>query len=121
MLRSLRLRRVKILSMKTSLQSRIQSRIQSMNPTDIAEHRVYAALDLHSARSVLGSMGRGGEWLGLCRFATGAEELAAAVGALGADVSLTLEAGPLTRWAAAARAGLMRTKPLNFPRSFAPE
>jgi transposase len=60
---------------------------------------IYAALDLHSARSVLGSMEQDGTWRGWRRFPTAPEELERAVRQLGSDVRLTLEASALTRWA----------------------
>jgi transposase len=62
---------------------------------------VYAALDLHSGRSVLGSMDHDGQWLGWSRFRTEPEELQRQVRALGSEVRLTLEASALTRWAVA--------------------
>ena len=69
---------------------------------------LYAALDLHSGHSVLGSMDHDGKSQGQVRFATGAETLRQQVGALVAQskrpVHLTLEAGALSRWAA----GLVR-------------
>jgi transposase len=69
------------------------------------KYSVYAALDLHSARSVLGSMDHDGNWRGWSRFPTDAEHLTGQVRALGGTgVCLTLEASSLTRWAA----GLVR-------------
>ena len=69
------------------------------------KYSVYAALDLHSARSVLGGMDHDGNELGQSRFPTDAEHLTQAVRALGgAGVCLTMEASSLTRWAA----GLVR-------------
>jgi transposase len=66
---------------------------------------IYAALDLHSGHSVLGSMNHDGQWLGWSRFRTAPAELEGAVRALGGpDVRLTLEASALTRWAV----GLLR-------------
>ena len=65
---------------------------------------VYAALDLHSGRSVLGSMDHDGHWRGWSRFATEPEQLQRQVRALGPEVRLTLEASALTRWAV----GLLR-------------
>ena len=66
---------------------------------------IYAALDLHCAHSVLGSMEAGGRWRGTKRFATSAEALQTQVAALGGPrVWLTLEASALTRWAV----GLLR-------------
>lgn len=74
---------------------------QTKNP----RYGVYAALDLHSARSVLGSMDHDGNWLGCSRFPTDAEHLTGKVRSLGGPgVCLTLEASALTRWAA----GLLR-------------
>jgi hypothetical protein len=63
---------------------------------------IYAALDLHSTTSVLGSMDHEGNFLGQTRFATAAETLKEQVASLvkkGWRVHLTLEAGALTRWA----------------------
>src|SRR5207249_1318020 len=63
---------------------------------------LYAALDLHSAYSVLGSMDHGGKTQPRMRFATEAERLRAQVSALKQKrrpVHLTMEAGALTRWA----------------------
>jgi hypothetical protein len=63
---------------------------------------LYAALDLHSTSSVLGSMDHDGNLLGQTRFATAAETLQEAVALLVKKhrrVHLTLEAGSLTRWA----------------------
>jgi transposase len=63
---------------------------------------IYAALDLHSTTSVLGSMDHDGNGLGRIRFATAAETLQEAVALLVKKherVHLTLEAGALTRWA----------------------
>ena len=66
---------------------------------------IYAALDLHSGHSVLGSMNHDGQWLGWSRFRTDPEHLQRAVRALGGpDVRLTVEASALTRWAV----GLLR-------------
>ena len=66
---------------------------------------IYAALDLHSGHSVLGSMNHDGQWLGWSRFRTDPEHLQGAVRALGGpDVRLTVEASALTRWAV----GLLR-------------
>jgi hypothetical protein len=68
-------------------------------------YRLYAALDLLCAHSVLGSMDAEGRWRGTQRFATFREQLEAQVAALGGEgVCLTLEASALTRWAA----GLVR-------------
>src|SRR5213076_3116267 len=63
---------------------------------------LYAALDLHSAFSVLGSMDHSGKTQPRMRFATQAEILRAQVKALKQKrrpVHLTMEAGALTRWA----------------------
>jgi len=60
---------------------------------------IYAALDLHSSHSVLGSMNHDGQWLGWSRFRTDPQALQSQVRALGAGVHLTLEASSLTRWA----------------------
>jgi transposase len=63
---------------------------------------VYAALDLHSAYSVLGSMDHGGKTQPRTRFATQAESLQREVARLRQrkrPVYLTMEAGALTRWA----------------------
>jgi len=65
---------------------------------------VYAALDLHSRHSVLGSMEHGGKTGARIRFATEAETLRAAVTRLRQarrPLFLTMEAGALTRWASA--------------------
>ena len=61
---------------------------------------LYAALDLHSAYSVLGSMDHSGKTQPRMRFATEAERLRAQVSALKQKrrpVHLTMEAGALTR------------------------
>ncbi|HEY4256478.1 MAG TPA: transposase [Candidatus Udaeobacter sp.] len=63
---------------------------------------LYAALDLHSGHSVLGSMDQDGNVLGRKRFATEAEKLRQQVTLLRQKrrpVYLTLEAGALSRWA----------------------
>src|SRR5947207_6464504 len=65
---------------------------------------VYAALDLHSRHSVLGSMDHGGKTGAWMRFATEAETLRAQVARLRQarrPLFLTMEAGPLSRWASA--------------------
>ena len=65
---------------------------------------VYAALDLHSRMSVLGSMEHGGKTGARMRFATEAETLRAALTRLRQarrPLFLTMEAGALTRWASA--------------------
>lgn len=65
---------------------------------------LYAALDLHSAHSVLGSMDHDGKSQGQVRFATGAEALREQIMALARrkrrPLHLTLEASALSRWAA---------------------
>src|SRR5256884_7018374 len=63
---------------------------------------LYAALDLHSTYSVLGSMEHSGKTQPRMRFATEAERLRAQVSALkqkGRPVHLKMEGGALTRWA----------------------
>lgn len=63
---------------------------------------LYAALDLHSSQSVLGSMDHEGNSQGRVRFATEAETLRQQVQALkkkARSLYLTVEAGALTRWA----------------------
>ena len=65
---------------------------------------IYAALDLHSRHSVLGSMEHGGKTGARMRFATEAETLRAQVARLRKakrPLFLTMEAGALTRWASA--------------------
>ena len=96
MLRSVSLRSAKINPMNLLRPSNLLTQRQS--------YRIDAGLDLHCARSVLGGMERDGNWLGLARFPTDPEHLTEAVRALGPDVCLTVEVGPLTRWAA----GLLR-------------
>jgi transposase len=65
---------------------------------------LYAALDLHSSTSVLGSMDHECKSLGRIRIATGAEQLKEQIAQLGSKhrrpIHLTLEAGSLSRWAA---------------------
>lgn len=62
--------------------------------------RYWAALDLHALNCVLGWMNAEGELVKAERFATTEEELSKAVRALGKKgVVITLEAGPMTRWA----------------------
>ena len=62
---------------------------------------LYAALDLHARHCVLGAMTEDGRWLGSTQFPTGARELAAQIEALRSKhLQLTIEAGPMTRWAA---------------------
>ncbi len=63
---------------------------------------LYAALDLHTGESVLGSMDHEGNDQGQVRFATEAEALQEHLGALRRKrqpLYLTLEASPLARWA----------------------
>ena len=63
---------------------------------------LYAALDLHSSHSVLGSIDQEGNSQGRVRFETEAESLREQVEALrkkARSLHLTLEAGALTRWA----------------------
>jgi transposase len=63
---------------------------------------LYAALDLHSEHSVLGSMDHDGNNQPRVRFGTGAQRLRAELKALRASkrpVHLTMEAGALSRWA----------------------
>src|SRR5213593_4073574 len=65
---------------------------------------LYAALDLHSRHSVLGSMDHNGRTQPRMRFPTQAEVLRAQVRALKQarrPLFLTMEAGALTRWASA--------------------
>src|SRR5437868_8356230 len=65
---------------------------------------LYAALDLHTGESVLGSIDHEGKSQGQVRFATGAETLRAQLSALRQrrrPLYLTLEASPLARWASA--------------------
>jgi transposase len=65
---------------------------------------IYAALDLHSSNSVLGSMDHECNSLGATRFVTRADTLKEHIAGLARKhrrrVHLTLEAGPLSRWAA---------------------
>lgn len=82
----------------------MKTQLPKNNPLESTD-LIYAALDLHCAHSVLGSMEADGRWRGTQRFATGAEELKRRVAALGGErVWLALEASALTRWAA----GLLR-------------
>jgi hypothetical protein len=64
---------------------------------------LYAALDVHSTHSVLGSMDHDGNSLGRVRFVTEADILKEEVTRLGSKhrrpLHLTVEAGSLTRWA----------------------
>ena len=63
---------------------------------------LYAALDLHSSHSVLGSIDQEGNSQGRVRFETEAESLREQVETLrkkARSLHLTLEAGALTRWA----------------------
>ena len=65
---------------------------------------VYAALDLHSRHSVLGSMHHDGQTQSRIRFPTDANILRAQVERLRRrrrPLYLTMEAGALTRWASA--------------------
>jgi len=65
---------------------------------------LYAALDLHTVFSVLGSMDHGGKLHPRVRFATQRELLRKEVNRLRESkrpVHLTMEAGALTRWASA--------------------
>jgi len=65
---------------------------------------IYAALDLHSRRSVLGSMDHDGQTQPRMRFPTEANILRAEVEQLRQrrrPLYLTMEAGALTRWASA--------------------
>src|SRR5213593_5282402 len=65
---------------------------------------IYAALDLHSRHSVLGSMDHEGQTQPRMRFATEANILRAQVERLRRKrrpLYLTIEAGALTRWASA--------------------
>jgi hypothetical protein len=65
---------------------------------------IYAALDLHSGHSVLGSMDHEGQAQPRMRFATEANILRAQVERLRQrwrPLYLTMEAGALTRWASA--------------------
>ena len=69
-----------------------------------SKSRVYAALDLHSRHSVLGSMEHGGKTGARMRFPTEANILRAQVERLRRrrrPLYLTMEAGALTRWASA--------------------
>jgi transposase len=62
---------------------------------------LHAALDLHARHCVLGTMSDDGKWLGSTRFVTTEDELSEHLRALsGSRVRLTIEAGPLTPWAA---------------------
>lgn len=61
----------------------------------------YAAIDLHSRHSVIGWMSSRGEFLGQQRFVTSEDNLVGWTRSVPArEVTLTIEAGPLTRWAA---------------------
>jgi transposase len=60
----------------------------------------YSSLDLHAERTVLGVMNEGGKMIGIRRFGTTRKALEEHVGALGFHgVKLTMEMGPMTRWA----------------------
>jgi len=66
-----------------------------------SQRKLFAALDLHKAHSVLGSMTASGEFLGTARFPTREEFLVRHVLELPSRaVHLTMEAGPMARWAA---------------------
>lgn len=80
---------------------------------------LYAALDLHCERSVLGSMDHGGRNLRPVRFATQAEALRAELMALRRQrrpLYLTLEASPLARWACAIARPLVERLVICEPR-----
>ena len=66
---------------------------------------IYAALDLHSRHSLLGSMDHEGNNRPRIRFATTAETTSKSCGSIAAEAKrplyLTMEAGALTRWASA--------------------
>jgi hypothetical protein len=72
--------------------------------SNLMKRPIYAALDLHSRRSVLGSMDHDGQTQPRMRFPTEANILRAQVERLGQrrrPLYLTMEAGALTRWASA--------------------
>jgi len=76
---------------------------------------IYAALDLHSRHSVLGSMDHEGQTQPRMRFATEANILRAQVERLRRrrrPLYLTMEAGALTRWAS----GIVRCVCSEFPK-----
>ena len=75
-------------------------------------NKLYAAIDLHSATSVIGWMSVKGEMLANDqRFVTSEENLQKWVRQIPArEVCLTIEAGPLTRWAA----GILRPMVSKF-------
>lgn len=80
---------------------------------------LYAALDLHSERSVLGSMDHQGRTRAPVRFPTEPEALRAELGALRRPrrpLHLTLEAGPLARWACAIARPLVERLVICEPR-----
>lgn len=62
---------------------------------------LYAAIDLHSCTSVLGAIDESGQKIPPVRFNTSADTLRDHVADLGKDhqISLTIEAAPLARWA----------------------
>lgn len=69
--------------------------------TSKSRRRLYAALDLHARRSVLGWMDVRGRMLGTTRFETTAAALGRHLDALpGGRVTLTLESCAMARWAA---------------------
>src|SRR6266508_6837357 len=75
--------------------------------SNLMKRPIYAALDLHSRMSVLGSMDHEGQTQPPMRFVTEANILRAEVERLRRKrrpLYLTMEAGPLTRWAS----GLVR-------------
>jgi len=72
--------------------------------SNLMKRPIYAALDLHSRRSVLGSMDHDGQTQPRMRFPTEANILRAQVERLRQrrrPLYLTMEAGALTRWASA--------------------
>jgi hypothetical protein len=80
---------------------------------------LYTALDLHSRYSVLGSMDHEGKIQPRVRFATQANTLRVHVSALKKNrrpLHLTLEAGPLTRWASTIARPLMERLVICKPR-----
>src|SRR6187551_1386235 len=83
---------------------------------------VYAALDLHSRHSVLGSMEHGGKTGARMRFPTEANNLRAQVERLRRrrrPLYLTMEAGALTRWASAiVRPLVEQFCSANWPQTF---
>ncbi len=80
---------------------------------------LYAALDLHSERSVLGSMDHQGRTHPSVRFVPQAEAIRAELIVLRRQcrpLHLTLEAGPLTRWACAVARPLVERLVICEPR-----